>query len=175
MLRQFPAGRSGHSALTALTVTALLVALLLASCDATQRPLAGHEFPTAAPSSLTAEWVGQKMLAEIEDNESKLGRALAPARIVRIQLLQRDETYLLNHLDGSNPDGSRMSPDGGPGWMVEAVGTFLEVDPQTGQIEAIGTHGFRRWDFAGSEGFALIPCWSRVVLPPAQMEGTCTD
>ena len=68
------------------------------------------------------------MLAEIAASERTLGRALAPPRIIRIQLLRAGELYAMRRLDGSNPDGGGMAPSDGPGWMVEAVGTFLGTD-----------------------------------------------
>jgi len=129
--------------------------------------------PPGVVSSQSAQQVAQKMLAEIAANERTLGRVLAPAHIIRIQLLQPGETYLMTHLDGTNPGGSGMSPDGGPGWMVEATGTFFHKDRQTGQIDAQGTHGFHLWDDVGSESFGFIPCWTVGPAPPAELEGRC--
>jgi hypothetical protein len=129
--------------------------------------------PPGVVSTQTADQVARRMLDEIAANERKLGRALATARIIRIQLLRPGEMYELRHLDGTNPDGTGMSPDGGPGWMVEAIGTFVGEDFRTGQIEARGTHGFHLWDDAGGESLGFIPCWSVHQMPPEAMEGSC--
>jgi hypothetical protein len=96
---------------------------------------------------------GQKMLEEIAASEQRLGRALAPARIVRIKWLGAGERYELRHFDGSNTNGAI----GGPGWMVEAVGTFIDDYSSPGQIDALGTHGFHLWDDTGGESVGLIP------------------
>jgi hypothetical protein len=80
----------------------------------------------------------------------------------------------MKHFDGTNPDGAGFSPDGGPGWAVEAVGTFVGVDPQTNQIDSLGTHGFHLWDDAGGESFGFIPCWTRhAAMRAEEMEGVC--
>jgi hypothetical protein len=63
--------------------------------------------------------------------------------------------------------------------MVKAVETFVEVDDQTHQIASVGTHGIRLWGDVlwgdvGAGAFGFFRCWSRVPLPPEQMEGVCT-
>ena len=110
---------------------------------------------------------------EIAADERKLGRALAAPRIIRVQLLREDEPYELRHFDGTNPGGTAMSPDEGPGWMVEAVGTFIDQDEETGRIMAQGTHGFHLWDDAGGESWGFIPCWTARPIPAEEMEGIC--
>jgi hypothetical protein len=112
---------------------------------------------------------GDRMLAEIAANERKLGRALAPARIVRVQRVAEGERYQLRHFDGSATNGAM----GGPGWMVEAVGTFIDDYSSPGQVDALGTHGFHLWGDDGGESFGLVPCWTRHVIPPVQLEGRC--
>ena len=166
-------------------VAVLVLALLLpAGCqesspDVSQTPdaLAANRplivIPPGVVSSQTAADVEGKMLAQIASNERLLGRVLAPARIIRIQLLRDGEPYPLRRFDGSNPNGAAVSPSGGPGWVVEAVGTFVGVDPATGQIDALGTHGLHLWDDAGGEGFAFLPCWTRVPTLGDDMEGSC--
>ena len=72
--------------------------------------------PAGVVSTQTAEQVTRKMLDEITANERKLGYALAPARIVRIQLLRSGEMYPLRRFDGVNPGGAAIGPDGGP-WL----------------------------------------------------------
>ena len=91
---------------------------------------------------------------------------LAPARIVRIQWVGAGERYELRHFDGSNTNGSI----GGPGWMVEAVGTFIDDYSSPGQIDALGTHGFHLWSdpYTGEESFDFIACWTRRPMPPDQ-------
>ena len=90
------------------------------------------------------------MLASIAADKKKLGRSPAAVRIIRIQGYTR-QLYELKHLDGTNPDGMGVSPNGGPGWVVEAVGTFIGVDPKSNQIDSIGTHGLHLWDDQGGE------------------------
>jgi hypothetical protein len=130
--------------------------------------------PAGVVSTQTAEQVAQKMLDAIAVNERKLGRVLTPARIIRIQLLRPGEQYAVRHFDGTNPGGLSLSPDGGPGWMVEAVGTFPYYDRQTGQLTDLGIHGFHEWDDAGGEGFGSIPCWTLTPVDPSQLDGTCS-
>jgi hypothetical protein len=129
--------------------------------------------PPGVLSSQTAQSVAQKMLDEIAANEGTLGRPLSAPRIIRIQLLRSGELYEMRHFDGTNPDGGGLSPSNGPGWMVEAVGTFLGVDHRTGQIVSLGTHGFHLWDDAGGESFSFIPCWTIKPVPPGRLEGAC--
>ncbi len=161
--------------MTARRVTiALLAVLLLAGCDQVHQ-LMGPEtvVPPGLQSTQSAAEVTQKMLAAIAADEKALGRSLAPSRIVRVQLLHAGELYEMKHFDGTNPGGAGASPDGGPGWMVEAVGTFVGIDPQTGQIDALGTHGFHLWDDQGGESWGFIPCWSLPKLSPDELEGVC--
>ncbi len=113
------------------------------------------------------------MLDAIAADEKTLGRSLVPVRIIRVQLLREGEVYEFKHLDGTNPGRMSDSPVGGPGWVVEAVGTFIGVEPRTGQIDVLGTHGFRLWGDAGGEDTGLIPCWTLHNPPAEQMEGVC--
>ena len=129
--------------------------------------------PPGVVSSRTADQVARMMLAEIAQNERTLGRALARAQIIRIQLLRPGEMYEFRHFDGTNPEGVSMGPDGGPGWMVEAIGTFIGTDRRTGMVDSLGIHGFHEWDDAGSEGFGFNPCWSLILRPAASMDGVC--
>jgi hypothetical protein len=115
------------------------------------------------------EKFGEKMLEEIAASEQRLGRVLAPARIVRIQWVGAGKRYELRHFDGSTTNGAI----GGPGWMVEAVGTFIDDYSSPGQIDALGTHGFHLWSDTGAESFGFIPCWTRQPMPPDQLEGQC--
>jgi hypothetical protein len=113
------------------------------------------------------------MLAEIAANERTLGRALAPARILRVRRLAAGETYWMDHLDGTNPNRSGFSPVGGGGWAVEAMGTFLGRDPMTGQLDSRGMHGFYLWGDTGGQSSGFIPCWTRVPAPKEELEGSC--
>jgi hypothetical protein len=152
----------------------LVAALLLTGCGAPP-PGVGPttRVQPTADGRPPEERLGQAMLTEIAANEQKLGRALALPRIIRIVRLDAGELYQLKHLDGSNPDGGAMGPSAGPGWMVEAVGTFIDEDPSTGRIDSIGTHGFHLWDDAGGESAGFIPCWTRQATPPDRLEGRC--
>jgi hypothetical protein len=102
----------------------LLWAAVLVGCGESQTTFATEPEPPAPVvvippgivSSRTADEVPRLMLDEIATSERRLGRALAPARIVRIQLLRPGEMYEARHFDGTNPGGVGMSPDGGPGW-----------------------------------------------------------
>ena len=115
------------------------------------------------------------MLEEIAANEGLLGRRLAEPRIVRIQLLRAGEIYWMRRLDGTGDFGVRP-PDDGPGWMVEAVGTFTDVGPEEDAAETVDLG--RSWLSplgwrAGGEGFGLIPCGGFMPIPADQREGTC--
>lgn len=145
--------------------------LLLGGCLPQQAPEV--IVPPGVTSTRTADEVGRMMLAEIAANERTLGRPLAQPRIIRIQLLRAGEMYPMRRLDGSNPDGGAMAPSDGPGWMVEAVGTFLGTDDDIGQVVSRGTHGFHLWDDAGGEAMGFFPCWAVDPMPPNEMEGSC--
>ena len=156
-----------------LAMAVLLAALLLTGCGV---PPGVGPMRTARPTDDPRPpqvRFSERMLAEITANEQKLGRVLAPARIIRVQRLGEGELYELRHFDGSNPDGGGVSPSDGPGWVVEAVGTFIDENLDTGQIDALGTHGLHLWDDAGGESMGLIPCWTRQPTPPDRMEGQC--
>lgn len=162
-------------------VVAALVVASLAGCQPGTSPVQallpqqGPQIivPPGVVSTQTAQGVAQKMLDEIAANEGRLGRPLAAPRIIRIQLLRPGEPYEIRHFDGANPDGSSMSADSGPGWMVEAVGTFVGVDPLSGQIMSRGTHGFHLWDDDGGESSGFIPCWAIKPAPVGRLEGSC--
>ena len=157
----------------ALASALLLAALLLTGCGAP--PGVGPMDPVGPTDDSRPPEVrfGEEMLAEIMANEQKLGRVLAPARVIRVQRLGEGELYELRRFDGSNPDGGGVSPSDGPGWVVEAVGTFVDENPGTGQIDALGTHGVHLWGDAGGESVGFIPCWTRQPTPPDRMEGQC--
>ena len=157
----------------------LVTALLLAACSA----ITPYEvvIPSGVVSVLTAQQVAQKTLDEIAANERKLGYALASARIVRVQFLQPGERYTLRRLDGAAGGEVEMhQPEGQMSWAVEAEGTFLQVDPQTGLIDSKGMHGLMGWDDAVQGGRSyghFIPCWDLLVPPAAEeamnWEGRC--
>ena len=160
--------------ITRHSVAALLAILLVAGCQQLQQfTQPDAVIPPGVESSQTVAEVSQKMLASIAENERTLGRQLAPVRIIRIQLLRAGEEYEFKHLDGTNPQGAGASADGGPGWMVEAIGTFVGSDPQTGRIDSLGTHGFHLWADQGGETWGFIPCWTRLPAPPEELEGDC--
>ena len=126
--------------------------------------------PAGVSTKRTADEVGRMMLFEIAQHERTLGRSLAEPRIIRIQLLRPGEMYPHRRLDGSNPDGVASGPSNQPGWMVEAVGTF--VSDRRGPT-TWGMHGFRMWEDDGSETFGFFPCGGEVPLDPSIEEGTC--
>ena len=160
--------------ITRHSVAALLAILLVAGCQQLQQfTQPDAVIPPGVESSQTVAEVSQKMLASIAENERTLRRQLAPVRIIRIQLLRAGEEYELKHFDGTNPQGAGASADGGPGWMVEAIGTFVGSDPQTGRIDSLGTHGFHLWADQGGETWGFIPCWTRLPAPPEELEGDC--
>jgi hypothetical protein len=160
--------------MTFTRVTALvLAAQLLTGCSAPPGVGPTTRVQQTDDGRAPEERFGQAMLAEIAANEQKLGRALAPPRVVRIVRLDAGERYQLKRLDGSNPDGSALGPTDGPGWVVEAVGTFIDEDPGTGRIDSLGTHGVHLWDDSGGESLGFIPCWTRKPTPPERLEGRC--
>ena len=129
--------------------------------------------PPGIVSTQTADQVTRKMLDEIAANERRLGRVLAPARILRVQLLRNGEMYPTSRFDGTNPDGAALGPTDGPGWVVEAVGTFMYYDRNTGLLESMSMHAFHEWDDAGGEGWIAHPCWVRGPRPPGGFDGIC--
>jgi hypothetical protein len=152
----------------------IAVSLALGACQALDvRPPPEIVIPAGVVTSQTADGVAKRMLAEIAASERTLGRSLAQPRIIRIQLLHKDEMYELRHLDGTNPSGMGVSPSEGPGWMVEAIGTFVGQDHVSGQIVSRGTHGFHLWEDGGGEAWGFIPCWSLQPMPVEDMEGSC--
>ena len=156
---------------TANSVSALAVAALLLGCGAPPPGVGPTTLaqPTADTRPPEERFV-QATLSQITFNERRLGRALVVPRIIRIQHLRSNERFALKRLDGSDP---RLGAAGGPGWIVEAVGTFIGESADD-RIESLGTHGYYRWDEAGFDsGFGFIPCWTRQQRPPEQMEGTC--
>jgi hypothetical protein len=164
---------------TSRPVGLLLAAWLIAGCSEPV-PVVGPTPPDSVVvmpyfvgSKRTADDAAELMLAEIAANERMLGRAILPARIIRIQLLRKNEMYPQKHLDGTFSRGGGIAPTGGPGWMVEAVGTWFAVDPQTGKLDSLGMHGWHLWDDAGGEGWGWLPCWERYPEPGDEMDGSC--
>jgi hypothetical protein len=77
--------------------------------------------PPGVNSSQTPERVAIKMLARITANEKALGRALAPARILRIQLLREGEIFWVRHFDGTNPSDRGGDESGSIGGACRQV------------------------------------------------------
>ncbi|HEX5828582.1 MAG TPA: hypothetical protein VFY23_13740 [Candidatus Limnocylindrales bacterium] len=154
-----------------LVALALLAMLLAAACSATEvveRAVAGPPeivVPPGIRSTQTADQVMARVRAEIATNERRLGRRLQAPRIARVELVREGQLFAL-------PGGGGMSPNDGPGWMVEAYGTFAEWG-SGGGVETLATHAFLRYDDAGGGGSMLIPCWSVNAVPPELMEGGC--
>jgi hypothetical protein len=153
------------------SVSALVVAGLLSiGCGA---PPGVGPTTRAQPTTDTRppeERLGQATLSQITFNEARLGRALVVPRLIRIQHLCSDERFALKRLDGSDPG---LGAAGGPGWIVEAVGTFIGESGDD-HIDSLGMHGYYQWDEAGIDsGFGFIPCWTRQPTPPERLEGTC--
>ena len=148
-------------------IAGVLIAVIVAACGSP-----GPEIivPPGVSSRRTADEVGRMMLFEISQNERTLGRSLADPRIIRIQLLRPGEMYSHRRLDGSNPGGTASAPSTKPGWMVEAVGTFIEFDRPP---RSWGKHGFHMWEDDGSESFGFFPCGGVGPLDASFAEGTC--
>lgn len=147
-------------------ISVILAVVFLTGCQSPQIVI-----PSGVLSNQTADQVARKMLDEIKANELKLGRTLAPARIIKIRLLRPGETYPIQHLDGTSPGDSSLGPGGG--WVVEAVGTFLRYDFQTGQLSALGIHGFNEWLENGDEVRSFNPCWVANPALATSLDGTC--
>ena len=131
--------------------------------------------PPGIESTQTAEQVMRRMLDEIHDNERRLGRVLAPAQIVRVQLLRPGEMYPIRKFDGSL-GGALGSPDGSPdapAWIVEAIGTFPGFDRGTGELVQLSIHSFHVWDDAHGESVTSFPCWQRGRSLPTDLDGHC--
>ena len=129
--------------------------------------------PPGIESTQTAEQVTRRMLDLIQANERELGRVLAPARIIRVQLLAQGETYPTPKFDGTNPDGAALGTTDGPGWLVEATGTFTAYDRLTKELRLLSIHQYHLWEDAGGEGWVSIPCWSRLPPPLDGFDGVC--
>lgn len=187
ILRSVRCGSLGHFGgpqhLTSMRRNHLLIlglaALVVAGCQGSdvRLPLVvGPEVivPPGVRSSQTADQVVQKTLEAIAADEAKLGRVLAPARIIRIRLLGKGETYFLKQLDGDDPSGMGLGPSEGPGWVVEAMGTFLYFDWRKGdRLEDMGLHGIYAWDDSGGSGQAFYSCWSLSPMPAESYDGRC--
>lgn len=133
------------------------------------------EIPTGFTMHFTPGEVEQMTLARIALDEQRLGRVLLPAHVLKIAVVPAGTVYWATRRDGTNPNQSGLGPDGGPGWVVVAEGTFVGVDHQTNTIDSHGTlayYGFDDMD-NGGEGRIFIPCWFASPVPPAQLEGSC--
>ncbi len=132
--------------------------------------------PPGVVSTQTADEVAKKMLEAIAANERGVGRALAPPRLIRIQLLRPGEVYSMRHLDGTGGP-LELSPRGGaPGWVTEAVGTFIDAIGRDGGLPtSIGTHGFRIWGDDGQGAYDWFTCWVRTSdeFLANEIEGQC--
>ena len=195
--RPFP---TNPIARTALAVLALAIAIggtmfVLGSTDRIAAPAVSPSasvpsspeivIPAGAVSTRTMEEVAAAAQVRNAEMERELGRALAPFRIIRIQLLRPGDSYTLRHLDGTvSPDRGGGIRTGGdfqndvPTWVVETTGTYVRSVPGTGAgYDERGTHGFVWLADNDNGGERFIPCWSRLAveptLAPAEMEGTC--
>ncbi len=83
----------------------------------------------------------------------------------------------MRRLDGTGSLGD-LSPRGrAPGWVVEAVGTFIDPIGRDGGLATnIGTHGFRMWGDDGLGAYDWYPCGVRTPdeLHANEMEGQCS-
>jgi hypothetical protein len=133
--------------------------------------------PPGVISTQTADQVSNRMLGVIADNERAVGRALAPPRIIRIQLLRPGDAWSIVQLDGTGSMGGGVDPEQhGPAWLVEAVGTFIDPIGRDGGLPtSIGTHGYRIWGDNGRGSYDWFPCWVRTLdeFNAGNMEGVC--
>ena len=107
-----------------------MAALLLAGCGAPPGVGPTTRNQPTEDTRPAEQRFAEMMLAEIAASEQKLGRSLAPARIVRITRLRAGERYRLRRLDGSDAGAGAMGPGfDEAGWLVEAHGypTFLKL------------------------------------------------
>jgi hypothetical protein len=131
--------------------------------------------PSDLRMSLKPAVIERMALDHIRDNEKTLGRALAPARILRIVALPAGATYPATRRDGTNPDRGGLGPSDGPGWAVVAEGTFVGIDHQAGKIVSHGTYGYFGFGDIEDGGYSriFIPCWVATTPNPADLEGSC--
>ena len=163
------------------TAIALLALNFLSACSTGQPSVTPDTsepvvvIPSGVVSTLDPDQLVQMMLAEIRENERKLGRVLVPARILHIQLLRDGEIVRPARLDGSGPIwvGNDFVPRGAPGWMIEGVGTFTTWNAMTRQIDILGTHGFYLFEEGGVTTSRWTACWMRNPIPGIETEGTC--
>ena len=166
-------------------VVAVAVCLLLTGCQGvTLEPASPSPgppeivIPPGAVSARSADQVARMTLDDIAAAEWRLGHALAPARIVRIQLLRPGDVYPGDRLDGTNPQGQAFGTMGDPAWVVEVIGTFYSGD-RTDRIAAKGTHGFSQFFDSGNKVVIFYACWTLHPQPlgswyaPDNFEGTC--
>jgi hypothetical protein len=159
-------------------VAGLYLTLALAACDSSiaEPQPTGPEVivPPGVTSPHRPEEMARRMLDRISRYERVVGRSLAEPRIIRVQLLRPGEVYEARHFDGTNPLELELSPTLRPGWVVEAVGTFTSLDLDPGERPASwGTHGWIMWEDDGAETGGFAPCWSREVIPPEHLDGSC--
>ena len=162
-------------------IASALLALNFLSACASGQPSVTPEIsepvvviPSGVVSTLDPDQLVQMVLAEIKENERKLGRVLVPARILHIQLLRDGEIFRPSRLDGSGPIWvGDFVPRGAPGWMIEAVGTFTTWNARTRQIDILGAHGFYLFEEGGVTTSRSSMCWIRHPIPGIETEGTC--
>ena len=149
--------------------------------------------PSGVVSRKSADQVAQMALEEIDYKERHFaelaGRGvvgatrfpLAPARIIRIQLMRAGETYPMRHFDPTSPEGAAMSGDGGVGWVIEAIGTdyteHLDRSNVSGTIllDSKAVHRFFRFDDSSPDMSSILsfPCWTADASFRYPMDGNC--
>ena len=168
----------------ALILVAVVGAVIAGGSAVTPVPLAQPTpeiiIPAGVTSTQTIDDVIFKTMRAIAANEEGVGRALAPVRIIRIQLLRPGDSYVLRRLDGTGSLEARGLEWGEPAWVVEAVGTFVDpIGRDFGSVTSMGAHGFYMWgDIDGNHRrstYDWFPCWVRTADEPRadNMEGQC--
>jgi hypothetical protein len=151
---------------------ALAAAVTLVACNASVPDIVPSGPPIVVDAGLTPRMTPDEAWARVMEDitrfEARLGRTLAPARIIAMRYVAEGTEVPIFTKAGARPPadmGQTVKTQHHDGWIVEAEGTFVFPDPPE-EFEGHATHAYYAFDDVvvpggghAASGYHYLPCW----------------